>query len=357
MDFREATEQDHQRFNDFVAASPIGDLLQSFEWGELKRRTGWTPIRLIAEDDGRITAAASVLRRRIPRTNRCIMYAQRGPVLDTHDTELVQRFCGYMRRVAVANRAILLKIDPPIPVEDVDGEANLRAAGFAPLAVSGFGGTQPKAVMQLDLDGSRDELIASFKPKWRYNIRLAERKGVQVRMSCQESDLRTFYALLQETCKRDGFVVRGYSYFRDMFDILGPPGYVALAMTSYEGEDVAGAIVNRFGDRATYAYGASSNRHRNVMPNHLMQWSLIQWAKDQGCRVYDFRGVSPLRDGKLDSRLEGLNRFKEGFCPRYVEYIGEYDMVISPLMYRLWTLALPLVRRSLKARGRAEAAE
>lgn len=357
MDFREATEQDHQRFNDFVAAFPTGDLLQSFEWGELKRRTGWTPIRLIAERGGQLAAAASVLRRRIPRTNRCIMYAQRGPVLDTRDRELTHAFCERLRRAAAEGGAILLKIDPPIPIEDTQSEANLRAAGFSPVNVGGFGGTQPKAVMQLDLHRTPEELLASFKPKWRYNIRLAERKGVQVRITSQESDLRTFYALLQETCRRDGFVVRGYGYFRDMFDILGPPGYVVLAMASYEGEDVAGAIVNRFGDRATYAYGASSNQHRNVMPNHLLQWSLICWAREQGCRLYDFRGVSPIRDGKLDPRLEGLNRFKEGFCPRYVEYIGEYDMVISPVMYRLWTVALPVVKKALKARGRAEAAE
>lgn len=353
MDFREASEQDRVRFNEFVARFETGDLLQSFEWGDLKSRGGWRPVRVVAESDGEIVAAASVLERPLPRVNRCIMYAPRGPVLDTRDGQLVRDFSAHFREVALARRAILLKIDPPVPVEDVESEANLRSAGFRPISAGGFGGTQPKCVMQLDLDKSLDDLIASFKPKWRYNIRLAEKKGVQVRLDCGRSDIRTFYALLQETCERDGFLVRDIRYFEDMWDVLAPPGYMRLALAYYEGKPIAGAIAYLFGDKAWYTYGASSNEHRNVMPNHLVQWRLIQWAKECGCKWYDFRGVSP-RKGAGDEHLEGLNRFKEGFSPRFVEYIGEYDMVFSPAFNWLWNIARPRVQALLKARRRAE---
>lgn len=354
MEFRIAAEQDRARFNDFVARFATGDLLQSFEWGDLKSRGGWKPLRVVAEDGGEIVAAASLLGRPIPGIGRCIMYAPRGPVLDTQDRRLVREFCAHLRETAKKHRAILLKIDPPIPVEDTTSEANLRAAGFRPVRTGGFGGTQPKCVMQLDLDKSPDALMASFKPKWRYNIRLAERKGVSVRLDCEKSDLKPFYELLLETAKRDGFLVRGFQYFQDMWDCLVPPGFMRLALAYYDGQPIAGAIAYRFGDKAWYTYGASSNKHRNVMPNHLVQWTLIRWAQESGCKWYDFRGVSPRRNGELDEHLRGLNRFKEGFSPRFVEYIGEYDLVLSPFLYWLWTAALPRVRAVLKAKRRAE---
>ena len=171
-------------------------------------------------------------------------------------------------------------------------------------------------------------------------------------MDCGLSDLPAFYNLLKETCARDGFLVRDYSYFEDMWHALVPPGFMRLVMTYYEGVAVAGAVAYLFGDKAMYTYGASSNAHRNVMPNHLMQLTIIEWAKASGCKWYDFRGVSP-RKGAGDDHLEGLNRFKEGFSPRFVEYMGEYDMVLSPSLYWLWNVARPRVQGLLKARRRA----
>lgn len=352
MDFRELEEKDRQRFNDFIARFDTGDLLQSYEWGDLKARSGWKPVRAAAEQDGKLVAAASLLKRNIPHTKRCIIYAPRGPVLDTKDADLVSRFSAFLRDTAIRHGAILVKIDPPVPIEDIDSETNLRNAGFKPLSAQGFGGTQPKCVMQLDLDKPIDELMASFKEKWRYNIRLAERKGVTVNIDCERSDLPAFYTLLKETAQRDGFLVRGQKYFEYMWDLLVPPGYMRLALTYYEGKPVAGAIAYLFGDKAMYTYGASSNEHRNVMPNHLMQWTLIRWARESGCKWYDFRGVSPRKDKSADDPLAGLNRFKEGFNPRFVEYIGEYDMVVSPAYYWLWSVAKPWVSKALKSRGR-----
>jgi lipid II:glycine glycyltransferase (peptidoglycan interpeptide bridge formation enzyme) len=353
MDFKTASEQDRQRFDDFIARFETGDLLQSFEWGDLKSHSGWKPIRVYAERDGEIVAAASLLKKAIPKVGRCILYAPRGPVLDTRDADLVPAFGAYLRDTARKHKAILLKIDPPVPVEDTVSEANIRSVGFVTIAAQGFGGTQPKCVMQLDLDKSLDELMASFKEKWRYNIRLAARKGVTVNMDCPRSDLPAFYELLKETCKRDGFLVRGLKYFEDMWDALVPAGYMRLVLTYHEGKPIAGAIAYIFGDKAMYTYGASSNEHRNVMPNHLMQWTMIQWAKERGCKWYDFRGVSP-KKGIGDDHLGGLNRFKEGFSPRFVEYIGEYDMILSPGFYWLWNVVRPKIQNALKARRRAE---
>lgn len=353
MNFFETTPEDRARFNSFAADFDWGDLLQSYEWADLKAHSGWSPIHLAAEKNGEIVAVASLHKQAIPHTNRCIMYAPRGPILDTKDTELTADFTEYIRETAGKHNAILVKIDPPVPVEDRVSASNILRSGFTPLHSKGFGGTQPKCVMQLDLNCTEDELLASFKPKWRYNIRLAERKGVHVETEAPKSELPIFYALLRETCRRDGFLVRNLKYFENMWDILVPAGYMRLAMTYYANTPIAGALIYKFGDKAWYTYGASSNEHRNVMPNHLMQWRMIQWANECGCKWYDFRGVSPNREPTANDPLQGLNRFKEGFCPRFVEYIGEYDMVLSKGWYWLWTVALPMVRKIKKRQAKS----
>lgn len=356
MKTREIQPTEKAKFNDFIAAFPTGDLMQSYEWGEVKSKFGWKAVRVVGENDkGEIVAAASILLHPIPRTGKCIAYVSRGPVLDTTNAELVRDFSEGLSAIARSKGAILLKIDPPVPIEDEISPRNIESAGFQPIAdTTGFGGTQPKCVMQLDLDRPIDEVFASFKNKWRYNIRLAEKKGVVVKTDCTKDDLPAFYNILKVTAKRDGFLVRSYAYFEAMWDLLAPAGYAKIFLTFHGDQVLSGALAFVFGDRAWYMYGASSNEYRNLMPNHLMQWEMIQWAKSLGCKWYDFRGVSPRRDASEDDdHLQGLNRFKEGFSPRYVEYIGEYDMVLSPAWYWLWVRVKPKVQNLLKKRARA----
>ncbi len=359
MKIREIEIQEKSRFNSFVAQFPTGDAIQSWEWGEVKRESGgWIPVRLVGEkDSGEIVVSALMLFRKIPKTGKSIAYVPRGPVLDTKNNELVKHFTEGMVCAASKRGAILIKIDPPVSIEEDTEAANVEAAGFRPiLDPTGFGGTQPKCIMQLDLDGDIDEIFARFKPKWRYNIRLAERKGVTVRTECSKEDLKLFYDVLKVTAERDRFLVRSYSYFDTIWEEMVPNGLAKLFLTSFEGRVLSGALAFAIGNRAWYVYGASSNEHRNLMPNHLMQWEMIKWAKSIGCKWYDFRGVSPRRDATVeDDRLQGLNRFKEGFSARYVEYIGEYDLVLSPVWYWLWVRVKPAAVRALKRRARSRA--
>lgn len=344
------------RFNDFIAGFPTGDAMQSFEWGEVKSRSGgWSSVRIVGENDsGKIIASALMLIRRIPKTGKSIAYIPRGPVMDTADSETVKEFALGLRKSAEVRGAILIKIDPPVPVEDKLSAKNIELAGFRLLDDStGFGGTQPRCVMQLNIEPDLDEVFANFKPKWRYNIRLAEKKGVTIKTDCTKDDLPVFYDLLKVTAKRDRFLVRGYSYYETMYDMLVPTGHAKLFLSMHENTPLGGALAFVIGDRAWYVYGASSNEHRNLMPNHLMQWEMIKWAKSLGCRIYDFRGVSPrIGAAEEDDHLQGLNRFKEGFSAYYVEYIGEYDMPLSPLWYWLWVKVKPTVMNILKKRAR-----
>lgn len=352
MRARVLSEEDRDSYDAFVAGSDHGDLLQSWAWGEVKRSGGWTPRRYVVEDGGRIVASAGVLRTRPVRGAPALLYAPRGPVLAR--PAALAPLVEAIR--ADAHGAFVLKCDPAIEAGAPEADA-LRAAGFRGAGGGGFGGVQPRAVMVLDLDADEDKILEGFKPKWRYNIRLAERRGVVVSPAGRD-DLAVFHDLLLETARRDGFFVRGRAYFERLWDVLAPREGLGMWLARFEGRPVAGAIAFAFGRRVTYVYGASSNRDRQVMPNHLVQWTMIRWARSRGASVYDFRGVSPVRDGRpLEPAIAGLNRFKEGFGARYVEYAGDLDLPLRPLAWRLWTAGAPAAMRLYKRlKGGAAAA-
>jgi len=169
----------------------------------------------------------------------------------------------------------------------------------------------------------------SFHQKVRYNIRLAARKGVEIKIGSKE-DIPEFHKIMVETGIRDRFVVRSPSYFEQMLDCLGPEN-IRLYLAYYQGKMIAGTIAVVYGNKCWYLYGASSNEYRNVMPNYLLQWEMIKWALESGCDIYDFRGVS----GDIDENnpLYGLYRFKKGFGGKFTEFIGELDYVFNPFIY------------------------
>ncbi|HEY3411444.1 MAG TPA: peptidoglycan bridge formation glycyltransferase FemA/FemB family protein [Armatimonadota bacterium] len=344
---------EHDAWNAFVAADHSGDLLQSTAWGELKAASSWEPSVIAAFRESRIVGGMMLLRRALP-LGKALFYAPRGPVLDWNDAAVVNAVVSTAREYAISRGGIVVKVDPPF--EDESAAATLISTGFKPVGgCGGFGGTQPRCVMQLDLQRPLDDIIASFHQKWRYNIRLAAKKGVTIRMSQDRADLPTFYAVLRETARRDGFLVRSQAYFESMWDALVPRGWMRLFLGEAEGDTVCGALTYLFGDKAWYTYGASSNLHREKMPNYLMQWEMIRWAHEQGCRWYDFRGVSCTPDDP-DDKTAGLNRFKSGFNPRFVRYIGEFDLPLSGPAYWAFTKALPKARAMMKrTRGRESA--
>ncbi len=362
-----------------MAASPFGDVMQCLEWGEVKR-PDWRPIPLAIEENGAFKATALVLKRSLPRTGRSILYVPRGPILDWNDRDAARAIVNKLKALARAHRAILIKIDPAVPsstrFQGASLDVTLRELGFAPSpdADNGFGGTQPRCVMKLDVAGTTDEVQARFHQKWRYNIRLSAKRGVVVKSDCTRDDLKIFHELYRVTAERDGFVGRPLRYFEQMMDALEPQGLAKLFLTYLGDKPLSGAICFLLPPQCWYVYGASSNEERKVMPNHAMQWAMMQWAREKGCTIYDFRGVAdegksstpspplPLEEGKGEqtsdgaekneksAHLLGLNRFKEGFGAELVDYIGEYDMVLSPAWYYVWTNARPKIVATLKKR-------
>ncbi len=342
-------EDEKEKFNAFLDTHPKGHVLQTWQWGELKASTGWRPYRIVAEENGQIIAAISVLERPLPKGLGSIFYAPRGPVATPSEPAVLEALLAKIKELAKAKKAVFLKIDPGIPFGDVAWQQALNKHGFKLIDKGeGFEGVQPRYVFRLDIHADLDTLLANCHQKTRYNIRLAEKKGVSIIHEAGREYLPVFYEILQETAKRDKFLVRSYAYYEKFFDELAPAGLTKLFIAMWQGVPIAGTLALKQGEKAWYLYGASSNAHRNVMPNYLIQWEMIKWAKENGCTMYDFRGVPG--DVAEDHPLYGLVKFKKGFNGDYVRFIGEYNLVYRPLFYHVYNILEPMYQKAVRRR-------
>lgn len=324
------TKENLSEYESFVEAHPKGHFMQSYLWAKQKPEWTWEGI-LCRGDDGKVRGAMSVLIRKVPYLPYRLMYAGRGPVCDITDTDTLRELTDGAIELAKKYRVYTLKIDPDVLIDDEAFISRMESLGYRRLDTGkNFSGIQPRFVFRLYLNGrGEEELMESFHSKTRYNIRLAERKGVKVELRGKEA-VGDFSSLMLETGVRDGFVVRNKQYFENMMDNLGEHCRLYMAY-SEKGEPIAGTLAIWYGDKVWYLYGASSNSHRNLMPNYLLQWNMIKWAVEKGCRVYDFRGVSG--DLSEDNPLYGLYRFKKGFNGDFTEFAGEFDYVFKPFVH------------------------
>lgn len=319
------TEKTLPEYEAFVQSHPKGNFAQSYLWGKQKPMWQWDAIAVRGED-GAIRGSLAVMTRKVPGIGRTLMYGCRGPVCDLDDRETFSQLLDGAKALAKKYKSYVIKIDPDVPSSNTAFSSMLQSFGFrAKEGGKNFEAIQPRYVFRLNVEGkTEEELLANFHQKWRYNIRLAERKGVTVRI-CGKEMVPAFSELMLTTGVRDGFVTRPPEYFANMLDNLGE--HARLYMAFHEGQPIAGTLAIHYGDKVWYLYGASSNEHRNLMPNYLLQWSMIQWAVETGCNVYDFRGVSG--DISEDNPLYGLYKFKKGFGGDFTEFVGEYDLVLK----------------------------
>lgn len=312
----------------FVAADARGHLLQTWAWGELKRAYGWTPVRLAVEQDGAWVAGAQVLYRRLGPLS--VGYVPKGPVLVEDTAALAEALWQAVRAQSRRMGALALKVEPEWRDDDAARHAWLAAHGFAPSADC----IQPRRTIIVDLKPSEDEILARMKQKWRYNVRLSERKGVEVRVGGAD-DMAAFHALMQVTGARDQFGVHTEDYYRRAWELFAPEERVRLLLASYEGKLLAGLMAFAFNGQAWYMYGASSDEHRELMPNHQLQWRAMQWARERGCVQYDLWGITDVDPDSASAELGGVQRFKEGFGGEVVRYVGAYDQVYCAPLYAL----------------------
>ncbi len=334
----------------FVERRADGHALQTSAWAALKSRFGWSAGRVAILDGEQIVAGASVLFRKLPLGLGTFAYAPKGPLVDWDNAPYVSTLFDGLDALCRAHRAFALKLEPDLEEND-EGRTTKDESTWLPSDIRPSSPVQPQRTILLDLTKTEDELLATMHQKTRYNIRLAARKGVVVREGT-EDDLPAFYALTQVTGARDGFGVHSADYYRAALELFAPRGWARLFVaevheTGIEPTPVAAIMVFAFGNKAWYMYGASGDEHRERMPNYALQWEAIRWAKARGCALYDLWGVPDKDEATLemqylkrDDDLWGVYRFKRGFGGRLVRYVGAFDQVYSPLLYRAFLFAL-----------------
>ncbi|HXW00415.1 MAG TPA: peptidoglycan bridge formation glycyltransferase FemA/FemB family protein [Anaerolineae bacterium] len=323
-------------------ATHHGHLLQSWAWGELKSRFGWTALRLYVGE-----GAAQILFRRLP-LGLTLAYIPKGPVVNWEDNEQAHALFAAIHAEAKKRQAILLKVEPNLnlgathPLREsalhLDPVNFLTQAGFHPADT-----IQPRTSLVIDLNGDEAALLAAMKQKTRYNIRLAEKKGITVRQG-SAAHVAIFHQLALITASRDSFGVHSLDYYQAAYTLFAPDR-CALLMAEFEGQPLAALMVFRQGQKAYYFYGASSNEYRNLMAPYLLQWAAIRWAKNQGCTHYDLWGIPDADLASLEAEFErrndglwGVYRFKRGFGGQWLQSVGAYDYVYNPLLYQIYRL-------------------
>lgn len=326
-------------WNKFLSNHPDAHLLQSPAWGELKSAYGWEAVRLVVESDKGVIGA-QILFRRLP-IGLSFAYIPKGPVFSgrsgNKNLQLLQEaFWSEVDPICRTRRAVFLSVEPDeIPGEN-GGEKWESSGGFivSPLAI------QPRRTIVLDISGEEEQILGRMKQKTRYNIRLAEKKGVVVHPS---SDMEQFFKLMQATGERDEFGVHSLDYYQRAYDLFHPLGKCELLLAEFKGEPLAGLFVFSWGQRSWYLYGASASLHRNLMPTYLLQWEAIKWARAAGCSQYDLWGIPDYDQEILEAEfrnrsdgLWGIYRFKRGFGGRLCQSAGSWDRVYQPLLYNIY---------------------
>lgn len=357
---------DALKWNSLIGVLPETHVLQTWQWAQVKARYAWQPMPTLWHDhQGEVAAAAMVLARKVPVGHFMgmqMMYVPKGPLLrDWEDAGLRAQVLGDLRLLARRNRAIFIKIDPDVCAgEGIPGaseatESPTGQAVIADLMSRGwqFSGEQIqfRNTVLIDLTPSEEDLLMNMKQKTRYNVRLAGRRGVEVRVG-DISDIGVLSQMYAETSLRDGFVIRDEDYYRTVWETFFQAGMGEPLIAEVEGESVAAVITFRFGGKAWYLYGMSRDMHREKMPNYLLQWEAIRRAKQAGCWAYDLWGA-PDEFSESDP-LWGVYRFKEGLGGKLVRHIGAWDLAVRPLYYWLYTQIAPRVLDWMRRRGRSQ---
>lgn len=368
-------------WNEIISKLPDPHFLQTFEWGQVKAKYGWIPHYAVWTEDGKwkvennpsllstfhspLVAATLILKRQVISrgfaARLSILYAPKGPLMDWTDESLRKRVLDDLQSFAKKQGAIFLKIDPDVvlgrgvansedEIIENSGQAvrsDLKRRGW----VESSDQIQFRNTVIVDLSASEEEILMRMKQKTRYNVRLAEKKGVSMRVG-KLDDLGMLYKMYAETSVRDGFVIRDEKYYMTVWKLFmqsAEPSTIPL-IAEVNGEPVAAIFLFMFAGRGYYVYGMSRDAYRKKMPTYLLQWEAMKLAKAHGCLTYDLWGAPDVFD-ESDS-MWGVYRFKEGLGGEVVRTLGAYDFAPNKFWYSMYSDVMPRVLDFMRSRGK-----
>ncbi len=317
-----------KQLNDFVGGEKRAQFLQSWQWGEFQREVSGAVWRVgVVDDAGRLLASAKLVKKQLPM-GKSYFYCGRGPIIAANaksETEDILNFLfEEIKKIAEAEAVMFLRFEPAFSVRRLAENFQI----FKTIDV------QPSKTLVLDLTKSEDEILKQMRQKTRYNIRLAEKKGVKI-IEAGESDFEEFWRILSTTGDRDEFNLHGRSYYKAMLKM--DSDFIKLSFARYGGKPLAASLSVFFGDTAVYIHGGSSNENREIMAPYALQWHNIMLAKKSGFQYYDFHGID-------EKKWPGVTRFKIGFGGEIAEYPGTFDLVYDAGWYNIYKMVRKIRR-------------
>lgn len=341
MDLRELTDKDKKDYNKLVT-----HVIQSWEWGDFRESLGLPLLRYGIFQDDKMTRAFQLTLHKIPFTKKYVGYLPKGPAPD-------QELSDALEIVGKKHNCAFIKIEPDIKITSEDQKAASFKKSPKPLFT--------KYNFVLDLTPSEDELMAKMHQKTRYNVRLAQKKGVIVEERVDDEGLEIYLNLYFETTGRQNYHGHNRDYHKKVWYKLKEANMARFLIGSYQEagsskpEPLTAWMLLNFQDKLYYPYGGSSNKHRDLMHSNLVAWEAIKLGKKLGCSSFDMWGaLGPEADAK--DPWYGFHRFKQGYGGELVEYIGTFDLVFDPLLYYSFTFVdklQPLKIFLLKLMGKA----
>jgi lipid II:glycine glycyltransferase (peptidoglycan interpeptide bridge formation enzyme) len=333
MATRFATDDEIQHWNDHVNANPDGgNILQGREFIEQKALAGWTP-RYVFVDK----RAVAFIEKSMPLLGK-VWYSPKGP--STTSADDLKMLIGELTPLARSAGVFTVKIEP-----ELDYQTDLSHLGLIPTTPIQYN----YSTVYVDLSPSLDGILAGLNQKGRHAIRRAERDGVSVKaVPASDEHCKTMYDLFTGTAHGAGFAIRPPEYYRSFYRAYESQGRGQLFFAYFEGKVVAGAFAMVQGTKSMYKDGASVRERTAYGASHLLQWHVIQWAKEHGSLSHDLAGVPPIKDiSNPDHPFSGLARFKTSFNKEVKQYVGAFEVPVSPLKAKLWNRLLEKIIRRL----------
>lgn len=346
-------------WDNFIKDHPQATIHQTSGWGHFQEKIPargkyWIIVvenpleRASPPSQTSISAGTLLIRHSLPK-GYCWLYAPRGPLLDYQNSQNAQEQMKHLlpeiKKIAKEERAVFLRIDPPLDVVSFvrTDKSESQFPGFHKTK-HGF---QPQHTLMVDLTQTEEQILAQMKQKGRYNIRLAEKKGVQITQVDPKNairfkkDLQDFYEILTQTTARDGFHGHDLQYYENMLDSLKPDDltshpHAKLYLAKHNGQPLAAAIVTYFNDTATYYYGASSNQHRELMAPYLLHWQIMKDARAQNCKFYDFFGIAP--ENAKKHPWQSVTEFKKKFGGHILNYQPAQEYGFKKLLHAAYKI-------------------
>lgn len=303
--------------------------LQSWEWGEFRKEAGNEVVRLGNYSGKKLTDSIQLMIHRVPNFPYRIGTIIKGP-------KPTNELLVYLKKLAKERKLIFIKLEPNIPVFKNSQAVAQNPKTKLTSLLTANGSVRGKTLFTpttfwIDLTKSEDDLMKGFNSKTRYNIRLALKHGVEVVEDNSNKAFEKYVELTRETVERQGFYAHSEKYHRLMWKYLhtlplaqNSSPIARLLTARYKGETITCWIVFIWHDFLYYPYGASTDKHKEVMANNLMMWEAIRFGKAHGLSTFDLWGRE---EGK------GFTKFKEGYNPYVIEFLGTWDLITSSLYW------------------------